>query len=112
MIGPPLTVIGNKLSKATQLYEAILFPSAAIEMGYETWVVRTKGGDVLSGLKVEDTPDHITIKDTDAKFHDVPVDQIDRQVKQPISLMPEGLSETMSRQDLVDLVEFLAARKG
>jgi len=111
MIGPPLNAIGNKLSKA-QIYEAILFPSAAIEMGYETWVVRNKAGEVFSGLKVEDTPDHITIKDTDAKFHDVPVDQIDRQVKQPISLMPEGLTETMTRQELVDLVEFLSARKG
>jgi putative membrane-bound dehydrogenase-like protein len=110
MIGPPLNAIGAKLSKP-QLYESILYPSAAIEMGYETWVIRTKSGDIVSGLKVEDTPDHITIKDTDAKFHDIPLDQIDRKVKQPISLMPEGLSETMSKQDLVDLVEYLAARK-
>jgi putative heme-binding domain-containing protein len=111
MIGPPLTAIGAKLSKA-QLYEAILYPSAAIEMGYETWVVRDKKGEVFSGLKVEDTPDHITIKDTDAKFHDVPVDQIDKLVKQAISLMPEGLAEAMTRQELVDLVEYLSARKG
>jgi putative membrane-bound dehydrogenase-like protein len=111
MIGPPLNAIGTKLTKP-QLYEAILYPSAAIEMGYETWVVRTKAGEVFSGLKVEDTPDHITIKDTDAKYHDIPLDQIDRKVKQTISLMPEGLSETMTRQDLVDLVEYLAARKG
>ncbi|HEX4792893.1 MAG TPA: PVC-type heme-binding CxxCH protein, partial [Humisphaera sp.] len=110
MIGPPLTVVGSKLSKP-QLYEAILYPSLAIEMGYETWVVRTKGGDVISGLKVEDTPDHITIKDTDAKFHDIAVDQVDKMVKQPISLMPEGLNETMTKQDLVDLVEYLSARK-
>lgn len=111
MIGPPLTAIGNKLSKP-QLYEAILYPSAAIEMGYETWVVRTKTGEVFSGLKAEDTPDHITIKDTDAKFHDIPLDQIDKRLKQPISLMPEGMTETMSQKDLVDLVEYLSTRKG
>jgi len=111
MIGPPLNVIGSKLSKP-QLYEAILYPSAAIEMGYETWVVRTKSGDIFSGLKVEDTPDHITIKDTDAKYHDIPWTKSTERLKQTISLMPEGLSETMTKQDLVDLVEYLAARKG
>ena len=110
MIGPPLTVIGGKLNKP-QFYEAILYPSAAIEMGYETWVVKTKGGDVISGLKTEDTPDHITIKDTDGKYHDVDRDQIDRLVKQNISLMPEGLNETMTQQELVDLVEYLSSLK-
>jgi putative heme-binding domain-containing protein len=110
MIGPPLTVVGGKLSKP-QLYEAILYPSAAIEMGYETWVAKTKDGDVFSGLKTEDTPDHITIKDTDGKYHDVPREKLDRLVKQAISLMPEGLNEAMTQKDLVDLVEYLESLK-
>ena len=50
MLGPPLTTIGQKLSRA-QLYEAILKPNAGILMGYESWVVKTKKGDVVSGLK-------------------------------------------------------------
>jgi putative heme-binding domain-containing protein len=110
MIGPPLTVVGGKLNKP-QLYEAILYPSAAIEMGYEAWIVKTKKGEIFAGLKVEDTPDHITIKDTDGKYHDVDRDQIDKLVMQKISLMPEGLNETMTQQDLVNLVEYLSALK-
>jgi putative heme-binding domain-containing protein len=110
MIGPPLTVIGGKLNKG-QLYEAILYPSAAIEMGYEAWIVKTKKGDVWAGLKVEDTPDRITIKDTDGKYHDVDRDDIVRMAKQPLSLMPEALNETMTQQDLVNLVEYLASLK-
>lgn len=110
IIGPPLTVIGQKLSKA-QLYESILYPSAAIEMGYETWVVKTRDGEVLTGRKVEDTDDHVTILDTDGKYHDVPVEKVDRKVQQKISLMPEGLTAAMTKQDLVNLVEFLSQRK-
>jgi len=110
MIGPPLTVIGSKLSKA-QLYEAILYPSAAIEMGYETWIVKSKSGPVFTGLKTEETPDHITLKDSDGKYHDIATDDIDKKAKQAISLMPEGLSLSMTRQDLVDLVEYLSSRK-
>jgi putative heme-binding domain-containing protein len=110
MIGPPLTVIGSKLNKG-QLYEAILYPSASILMHYETWVVKTRSGDVASGLLVEDTPDHITLKDSDGKYHDIPTGDIAKKVMQKVSLMPEGLSEAMTKQDLINLVEFLSTRK-
>ena len=65
----------------------------------------------LSGLKVEDTPDRIAIKDTDGKYHDVDRDDIARMAKQALSIMPEALNETMTQTDLVDLVEYLAALK-
>ena len=107
MVGPPLSTVGQKLSKE-QLYQAILYPSDAILMGYETWVVRTKKGDVFAGLKTSDTPDQVTIKDTNGKYHDVDVAEIDRKVMQKISLMPEGLSGTMTMKELVDLVEYLS----
>jgi len=110
IVGPPLTTIGQKLTKP-QLYDAILHPSAEILMGYENWVVRTKSGDMLSGRKTEDTDDHVTILDSEGKYHDVPAAQVDRKVKLAVSIMPEGLTKAISEQDLVDLVEFLSSRK-
>jgi len=107
MLGPPLTTIGQKLSKA-QLYEAILKPNAGILMGYESWVVKTKKGEVVSGLKTSETPDAVTIKDTEGKYHDIPAKDVARQVKQKISIMPENLSQAMTKQELVDLVEYLS----
>lgn len=107
MLGPPLSTIGQKLSKA-QLYESILQPSAGILMGFENWVVRTKKGKIVSGLKTADTFDGITIKDTQGKYHDIAVDDIQKEVKQPVSIMPDGMSGTMTRQELVDLVEYLS----
>lgn len=110
IVGPPLTTIGQKLNKA-QLYEAIFHPSAQILMGYETWVVKTKSADVYTGRKVEETDDHVTLLDADGKYHDIDADQVARKVKQNISLMPEGLSQAMTKVELVDLVEFLSKRK-
>ena len=52
MIGPPLSVVGDKLSKP-QMLDAIFNPSASILMEYETWRVKTKDGDLQEGLKVE-----------------------------------------------------------
>ncbi len=110
MVGPPLNSIGSKLSKA-QIYDAILHPSNSILMGYESWVVKTKKGDAESGLLVEETPDHITIKDAAGKYHDIPLDQVAKKVKQTVSLMPEGLANAMTQQNLVNLVEYLASLK-
>ncbi len=110
MIGPPLTAIGAKLNKG-QLYEAILYPSASILMHYESWVVKTKNGDVFNGLLVEDTPDHVTLKDTDGKFHDIKTADVARKVMQKVSLMPEGLNQAMTEKDLVNLVEFLSEQR-
>jgi len=110
MIGPPLTVIGDKLTKP-QLLESIFYPSAAIEMSYENWIVRTRDGDVQSGIKAEDTEDHVTLKDTLGNYHDIPADQIVSKRQDPKSIMPEGLWTAMSQKELVDLVEYLSTLK-
>ena len=39
-------------------------------------IVRTRDGDVESGIKSEDTEDHVTLKDTLGQYHDIPADQI------------------------------------
>jgi putative heme-binding domain-containing protein len=110
LVGPPLTTIGNKLSKE-QLFESILTPSAGILMGYENWAVRTTDGDVLTGIKVEDTDDHITLKDTQGEFIDIPVKKIGEKRMLRLSMMPENLASAMTVQDLVDLVEYLSEQR-
>ena len=37
--------------------------------------------------------------------------EIDRRTKQKLSIMPAGLEQTMSTEDLVDLVEYLSSLK-
>lgn len=110
MVGPPLTTIGLKLSREL-MYESILTPSAAILMGYENWAVRTKDGDVKTGIKVEDTDDHVTLKDTQGEFIDIPVAKIADKKMLKLSMMPEELTKAMTVQELIDLVEYLTELK-
>lgn len=105
-VGPPLTAISNKLSRE-QLFESILTPSAAILMSYENWIVRTTDGDVKSGIKVEDTDDHITLKDNQGEYVDIPLARIADRKQLTLSMMPENITESMTVQELVDLVEYL-----
>src|SRR5207245_2797346 len=60
-VGPDLSVIGKKASREN-LYESILFPNKAIADQYINWQIATRNGIVLSGLIVEETADHVTIR--------------------------------------------------
>jgi len=109
-VGPPLTTIGNKLSRE-QFYEAILTPSASILMSFELWLVRTKDGAIKTGIKVEDTDDHITLKDNNGEYIDIPVDKIADKKQSALSMMPEDITKSMSVKELVDVVEYLTQQK-
>ena len=110
LVGPPLTTIGQKLSKE-QMLEAILTPSASILMSFENWVVRTKDGEIKNGILTEDTDDHVTLKDAQGEFIDIPVASIALKKQLKLSLMPEGLTSAMSVQELADLVEYLTRQR-
>ena len=107
MVGPPLTTIGQKLSKA-QIYTKLFNPNSSILMGYEDWLVKTKDGDVFEGIKAEETDEHVTIKDANGQYHDIPNDQVASKKMLKTSIMPEGLPSAMSQQDMVNLVEYLS----
>jgi len=109
-VGPPLTTIGNKLSRE-QFFESILTPSAAVLMSFEVWIVKTKDGAIKTGIKVEDSDDHITLKDNNGEYIDIPVSSIDQKKQSALSMMPEDITKTMTVQDLVDVVEYLMQQR-
>lgn len=110
MVGPPLTTVGLKLTKEL-FYESILTPSAAILMGYENWAVKTTDGDVKIGIKVEDTDDHVTLKDNQGEYIDILLAKIADKKMLKMSMMPDDLTKTMTAQELVDLIEYLTTLK-
>ena len=109
-VGPPLTTIANKLSRE-QFFESILTPSAGILMSYELWIVRTKDGDIKSGIKAEENDDQITLKDNNGEYLDIPLAKIAEKKMSALSMMPDDITKTMSIQELVDVVEYLSQMK-
>jgi putative heme-binding domain-containing protein len=107
-LGPALSEIGTKLGKDA-LYEAILDPSAGIAFGFEAWQINLKSGDEAFGLIVSETTDELVLKDAKAIATHIRKSDITKRTKQKLSLMPAGLQQTMSTQDLVDLVEYLSS---
>jgi putative heme-binding domain-containing protein len=108
--GPNLSEIGTKLAREA-IYEAILDPSAGIAFGYEAWHLELKGGDEADGLVVSETADELALKAIGGVVTRYKKADIVRRTKQKLSIMPSGLEQTMSRQELVDLVEYLSSLK-
>ena len=109
-VGPDLSEIGSKLS-AQALYVSILDPSAGISHNYESYILVTAEGTVLTGIKVSDSATQITIKTAEAVERTFAKEDLEEVIKQPTSLMPEDLQKNLSAKDLVDLVEYLKTLK-
>lgn len=108
--GPALSEIGTKLGKDA-LYESILEPSAGISFGYESWELLLKNGDEVYGLIVSETGDSVSVKDASGLIRKIAKNDLKSRQTLKLSVMPAGLQMTMNTQELVDLVEYLAALK-
>jgi putative heme-binding domain-containing protein len=106
--GPNLSEVGSKLGKDA-LYEAILDPSAGIAFGYEAWQLTLKSGDEAYGLIVSDTPEEIAVKAVGGIVTRYPKSDIVTREQLKLSIMPAGLQQAMTAQELVDLVEYLSS---
>jgi len=106
LVGPDLTMIGKKGS-LENLFESILQPSKAVADQYVNWVVENKQGVALTGLLVEETPEHVVIRDANGKDTKVLKKEIESREKSPKSLMPEDVVVHLTADDLVDMVAYL-----
>lgn len=109
-VGPDLSRIGA-IRSPRDLLEAIVFPSASFARGYEPFVLRTRDGAVLDGLVVRETPDAVYLFTADRTERRIPRASIEDLRQSRISIMPQGLDRQLRREELRDLVAFLASLK-
>jgi putative membrane-bound dehydrogenase-like protein len=109
-LGPDLTRIGATRTER-DLLEAIVFPSASFVRSYEPLLVVTRDGRQFSGLVRKDAPDEVVLVKSPTEEFRVARDDIDELLPGTISIMPQGLDQQLTLQDLSDLVAFLRACK-
>ena len=107
-IGPDLT--GSGRDNLDLVLSNVLDPSLVIGKPYYVYVAKLKDDTAVSGLLVEDSAKQIVLKDP-AGLHVVPREQLVKLVQQNISMMPEGLEQTMSKDEFCDLIAFLLTRE-
>lgn len=109
-VGPDLTRIGE-IRKERDLLEAIVYPSASFVRSYEPMVVVTKSGDDYSGVLRKDSPEEVVL--VTGPNADVRISRADIAEMRPgtVSVMPAGLDEQLSGQELADLIAFLKSTR-
>jgi len=105
-VGPNLSGVGAKLSREA-LYESILAPSAGISHSYETWTALLEDGRSVTGMLVSQSPEQIVIKGADAIDVTILAGEVEQLIKQPVSLMPADLANTLSAEELIDVVTWM-----
>ncbi len=105
-VGPDLSSIGAS-AQVDYLIESLLQPNKAIKENYHSLLVTTTKGQQYSGIKVRETKTELVLRDAEDKEIAIPLKDIDERSPGG-SLMPEGLLDTLTRGDLLDLVRFLS----
>jgi quinoprotein glucose dehydrogenase len=108
-VGPELKGIGSRQNRE-YLLESIVDPNKQIAKGYETVVITTTKGKVVTGILKSEDAAELKLMTPEGNLIVVPKDQIDER-KSGKSAMPEDLLKYLSKAEIRDLVEFLAGLK-
>jgi len=111
-IGPDLTKLDEKWTPLDILKE-VLDPSAKINEKYQSYTFLMDDGRVVTGLIVEETPKTVKVVENPlagAAPLELAVDSIEERKKSPVSLMPKGLLDKLTRDEILDLIAYVSAR--
>src|SRR5262249_61196943 len=109
-IGPDLTKLGA-IRAGRDILESIVLPSSTIAQGFESYVIATADGRIVTGLIARQTADTLFVRDSSGAELRLRRDQVQEMNRSPTSLMPEGLDKQMTREEFRDLLAFLQSLK-
>jgi putative heme-binding domain-containing protein len=104
-IGPSLT--GYQRDQLATLTLNIVGPNLEVREGYQSYALLTDSGQLLTGFIEQDSPDQVTLRAVDGLSYTIERDRIESMKPQPQSLMPEGLLDNLSEQQIRDLFAYL-----
>jgi putative membrane-bound dehydrogenase-like protein len=107
-VGPSLSSVAGRDRKS--LLTDILNPNAAVAPQFQVYVVRTPTAEGVSGIIASETAAGITLRRANGEETHVLRKDILEIKAWHASMMPEGLENNLSPQQLLDLIDFI--RKG
>jgi putative heme-binding domain-containing protein len=110
--GPELAKLEAKMTPL-EITRHILEPSLRIDEKYRSVTVQTDDGRTLTGLVVAETPTELALVENPVARAEpvrIPKASIEARKVSPVSIMPKGLLDKLSRDEVLDLVAYVAAR--
>jgi putative heme-binding domain-containing protein len=109
IVGPDLTPAGHRFSTA-DLLETIVDPSKSVSDQYEATIFQLVDGTAVVGRVANLNRDFYQVQEdmiNPGKFTRIQVDEIDAMKPSKISMMPTGLLDNLTREEILDLVAYL-----
>ena len=104
-VGPDLTGLRNQPAETLLLH--IIVPNHEVVGGNAMYEVDPKDGQTFAGLLAADTPAQLTLKLPLGFTKTLARSEVKAVRASPLSLMPNELEKTMTRQELANLIAFL-----
>ncbi len=109
-LGPDLRGAAGRFSRA-DLFTAIIQPSKDISPRYRTTLIATAAGKVYQGLVIYEAVDGLLLQTGPATTVRIPGDQVAARRYTSTSLMPAGLIDKLTDQEVADLYAYLKGLK-
>jgi putative heme-binding domain-containing protein len=109
--GPDLAKLEPRQTPA-DLLRNILEPSVKLNEKYQSTLFELESGQVLSGLVVGETPEVVKVVENPLASTEpraLRKSEIAGRKPSPTSLMPKGLLDKLTREEILDLVAYVAA---
>ncbi|MEK0448489.1 MAG: hypothetical protein RL088_757 [Verrucomicrobiota bacterium] len=107
-IGPDLTWL-RKAAERSNLLESVVSPSEQMAIGFKAATLTLKDGTDVSGVITKETGEDLVLTDvTTGKKRTIAIDDIVKRTTLP-SPMPPHFGAVLSKRELRDLIEYLAA---
>ena len=106
-LGPALTGVTKRFSR-DDLFRAIYDPNRDIPDRYRSLTILTTDGEVLTGIPVYDSVDGVILATVSGESVRVKKEDIEQRRPAEQSLMPVGLIDALTPQQLADLQEFIS----
>ena len=104
LLGPDLT--GSNRANREYILLNIVDPNFDVPDGYKMVIVKTKDNRVLAGTIGEEDSQKVVLKMVAGK-EIIPKENIKERQKLPISMMPEGILDTIPTEDFFALIKYL-----
>jgi len=110
MVGPNLSAVGG-IRSGRDLLESVLYPSASIVQGFRPYNVETDDGEIYSGIITRQTSEAVWLRGADLAEKKIETKQIKSMSESAISIMPQGLGDALTKEELRDLLAYLQSLK-
>ena len=107
VVGPDLVSIGAS-APVDYLIDSIFEPNKKIKEGYHLTTIQTKDGRVITGRVLRKSAAAVDVLDPIGQVIAIPRKDVKSETIVPTSVMPPGLTASLRRDEVVDLIRFLS----